>query len=212
MDYKKYVRNVLNDYNDNIKWDVKEKYEVKFDEYFSFYDVFEDYKDDVIILKIRYLVELNSNDEEFDRIKNMVDFYIGDIIMRVWFCRSLMNGYEEFKDKCDWELFDRWCKDDVKEFEVVLEDEREREFWFFLRDIKEEEYNKIVLGNICNKELYSFLMNRGIWCDYNDVSNKSKEKWEKKYVEDVKGEKKIVFDKFKSNKFYYNGRDKENEE
>ena len=71
MDYKKYVRNVLNDYNDNIKWDVKEKYEVKFDEYFSFYDVFEDYKDDVIILKIRYLVELNSNDEEFDRIKNM---------------------------------------------------------------------------------------------------------------------------------------------
>ena len=32
-------------------------------------------------------------------------------------------------------------------------------------------------------------MNRGIWCDYNDVSNKSKEKWEKKYVEDVKGEK-----------------------
>ena len=83
MDYKKYIKSVLNDYNDKIKWDIKEKYEVKFDEYFSFYDVFEDYKDDVIILKIRYLVELNSNDEEFDRIKNMVDFYIGDIIMRV---------------------------------------------------------------------------------------------------------------------------------
>ena len=89
--------------------------------------MFEDYKDDVIILKIRYLVELNSNDEEFDRIKNMVDFYIGDIIMRVWFCRCLMNGYEDLKISVIGNY--EWCKDDVKEFEVV-EDERES-FGFF---------------------------------------------------------------------------------
>ena len=165
MDYKKYVRNVLNDYNDNIKWDVKEKYEVKFDEYFSFYDVFENFCDDKIILKIRYIVEVFNNKEEFDKVMYLLSDYIDDVGFIIWCCFDLIKKYEKFKDSSDWELFDRWV-DNSEKLKVVLDNEEEMEFWMILRDIKIDVDNESrIFGNICNKELYSFLRNRGIWCE-----------------------------------------------